>query len=122
MLNLSGRKTPDESVHPAPDTDRFETIEILLREAKEEKRKPALKVLVGVVLFLRTVLISVITQVELRDIPKCPITGFVFRQTENEGLGVVLQNGVDSELAHIMPFSLHSKVRRAYSFFFERRS
>jgi hypothetical protein len=50
-LNLSGKKTPDVSLHPAPDTDRVHAIEILLREAKELTRKPALKLLVRVVLF-----------------------------------------------------------------------
>jgi hypothetical protein len=115
-LNLSGKKTPDVSLHPAPDTDRVNAIDALLREAKELTRKPALKLLVRVVLFLRTVLISVFIQVQLRDIPMCPITGLEFSQPEHKKLGMSLLDGVGPELAHILPFSLHSKVRRAIFF------
>ena len=111
MLNLSGKKTPDVSLHPEPDTDRVHAIEALLCEAKELTRKPALKLLVRFVLFLRTVLISVFIQVQLRDIPTCPITGLEFRQPEHKKLGMISQDGVGSELSHIIPFSLHSKVR-----------
>ena len=59
VLDLSGKKIPDVSLSPAPDTDRLDAIEVFLREAKEQTRKPALKLLVRVVLCLRTVLISV---------------------------------------------------------------
>jgi hypothetical protein len=51
VLNLPGRQTPDVSAHPAPDTDRVTSIKDLLRKAKEEKRKAALKLLVRVLLF-----------------------------------------------------------------------
>jgi hypothetical protein len=57
VLDLSGLKTPDVSL--SPDTDRLSAIELLFHEAKEQTRKPALKLLVRVVLYLRTVLISV---------------------------------------------------------------
>jgi hypothetical protein len=50
VLNLPRKQTPDVSVHPAPDTDRVTAIKSLLREAKEQKRKPALKLLVRVLL------------------------------------------------------------------------
>lgn len=59
VLDLSGKKTPDVSLSPVPDTDRLGAIELLFHEAKEQTRKPALKLLVRVVLYLRTVLISV---------------------------------------------------------------
>jgi hypothetical protein len=59
VLNLSGKETPDVSLHPVPDTDRVNAIKVLLREAKEQKRKPALKLLVRVLLSHGTVLISV---------------------------------------------------------------
>jgi hypothetical protein len=66
--------------------------------------------------FYGTALISVVIQVQLRDVPKCPITGLRFRQSEDKKLGMASQVGVGSELAHIIPFSLHFKVRRTYSF------
>jgi hypothetical protein len=54
--------------------------------------------------------ISIIVQVELRDIPMCPVTGLDFMQSENDTLGTKFQMGAFSELSHIIPFSLHNKV------------
>ncbi|KAH9985303.1 hypothetical protein BJV77DRAFT_1033201, partial [Russula vinacea] len=94
LLDLSGKKTPDVSLSPVPDTDRLSAIELLFHEAKEQTRKPALKLLV-----------------QLRDTPTCPVTGLEFRQSEHEKLGIFSQIGVGPELAHIIPFSLHSKTQ-----------
>ena len=52
VLDLSGKKTHDVSLSPVPDTDRLSAIELLFHEAKEQTRKPALKLLVRVVLYL----------------------------------------------------------------------
>jgi hypothetical protein len=116
VLNLSAIPTPDVSYHPAPDIDRLNVINSLLSEAKQQ-RKGALKLLVRVVLFYRTILIFTIMQVYLRDIPNCPISGWPFSVPEHRRLGLVERTATDPELAHIIPFSLHSKVRRAYSSF-----
>lgn len=120
VWNLSEKSTLDVSSHSTPGTDRVNAIHVLLREAKEQKWQPSLKTLVCVVLFhgTMTVLISTVIQVQLRDIPTCPITTFEFIQTESKKLGIVEQLcGLDSELAHIIPFSHHSKVCRVYSSF-----
>lgn len=118
VLNLSGQKTYYVSLDSTPDTDRVNAIDVLLREAKEQKRKSALKLLVRVALFHRAVLIRVIIQLQLRNIPTCPIAGLKLRQSENEKLGIVSQTDVGPKLAHIVPFSLRYNVRRAYSLFF----
>ena len=116
VLNLSGIPTPDVSYHPEPDIDRANAISSLLRDAKQQ-RTGALKLLVRDVLFYRTILVSTIMQVQLRDIPKCPITDLELSLPDDRRLGLVKQTATDPELAHIIPFSLNSKVRRAYSSF-----
>jgi len=109
VWNLPGRSTPDSSIHPTPNHDLIDTLTILLREAKEG-RKSSLKRVVHFVTSPFAVHALNSVQVEIRDVPVCPVTTQLFREAAKPRLGIQAQVGVTSELAHIIPFSLQSNV------------
>jgi hypothetical protein len=109
VWNLSGKPTPDSSIRSTPNHDLIETVTILLREAKEG-RKSSLKRVVHFVTYPFAVHALNSVQVEVRDIPVCPVTMQLFREDAKPRLGIKAQVGVTSELAHIIPSSLQSKV------------
>jgi len=109
VWNLPGKPTPDSSIHPTPNHDLIDTVTILLREAKEG-RKSSLKRVVHFMTSPFAVHALNSVQVEVRDVPVCPVTTQLFREDAKPRLGIQAQVGVTSVLAHIIPFSLQSKV------------
>ncbi|KAI9573805.1 hypothetical protein HD554DRAFT_2325537, partial [Boletus coccyginus] len=81
--NPGGKKTPQESTPPTPDTDRLRSIEELLDDATINRQQLALK-----------------TLVYRRDGYRCPLTGYSFKS---------FGRPVNPRCAHILPFSFHNK-------------
>jgi len=84
--NPGGKKTPQDSIHPSPDPGRVEEIASLLEEATGSRSQSALRELVF-----------------RRDGYRCPVTDYSFITVPGEGI-------VLPRCAHIIPFSIHSKV------------
>ncbi|KIM92136.1 hypothetical protein PILCRDRAFT_112896 [Piloderma croceum F 1598] len=82
--NPPGPSTPQVSTHPSPDIPQKVVIKELIRQSTDDHQMSTLK-----------------TLVELRDNKlKCPVSSSPF---------IPAVHGVVSELAHILPFSIHGK-------------
>jgi hypothetical protein len=81
----------------------------LHRDAKQGHTS-ALKRLVHFLTSVAATPFLIFVQVEIRDVPICPVTKQPLREEANSVFDIQGQVGVRSELAQIIPFSLQYKV------------